>query len=250
MTQLKLLLATFSASFALLLPLPSAGQLLPFGALTTGTNTAATMTVGSGASLGPAGTGTVTSTGAQTVSPDPSACTAAFWWYNTSNALYKDCPNGVPNDISQSQDFDEYANYVPRAFRGKLAQIEQGNPSSVAVLAAIGDSHTAGFSMDAMYTLMLRQYLQSTWLNAGAGWLSANAAPGAGQNNPAPPGTSVMAGGSVGRIPSMLAEGPRAMVRTTRTRPVTRPAINSLSIVESQARESLVLKWFYSMSTR
>ncbi len=65
---------------------PSGSGSSAFSSITTGTNTAAVMTVGSGASIAPSGTGTVTATGIASGSTNPLACTVGQTFFNTAAA--------------------------------------------------------------------------------------------------------------------------------------------------------------------
>jgi hypothetical protein len=70
---------------------PSGGGSPAFSAITTGTNTTATMTVGSGASLAPSGTGSVTATGVSSGSSNPGTCTVGQLFVNTATPALEVC---------------------------------------------------------------------------------------------------------------------------------------------------------------
>ena len=82
-----------------------AAQLLPalgtsvFGALSSGTNTSASMIVGSGASLGPGGTGTIQATGLSPMGKTISVCTTGCA-YTSLQAAFNDIGTNLTNPLT------------------------------------------------------------------------------------------------------------------------------------------------------
>ena len=135
----------------------------------------------------------------QSLTADPSTCPSPpnnQVWYNSTKNLYSSCPPGSSSwpyqRFSQSIDFDRYAGFTLRNWRGQLSAIRQNVGNSVAVLACIGDSLTAGsgLTVPGYCSQSLMYYLWGKYGFAGSGWLAASSF---GQFNLAPPGTSLSA---------------------------------------------------------
>ncbi len=115
----------------------SATAATAFSALTSATNTTASMVVGTGASLGVTGTGTVTATG---LSPAPST-SGTFWGYNgTAQGWYTPSGSGTVTSVGLTVPADETVTGSPITTSGTLAVTRNSESANLFLASPNGAS--------------------------------------------------------------------------------------------------------------